>query len=133
MEGRTIHSQFLQLLADEGYVGLTFYLLTLLSFFFNSWRTRQRLKGRADPHSRKIIAMLNGLESSMAMFCVGGLFLSLEVFELPYLLILIGAQLALIVRRDLAPVSQEAVEAPTPFMPRAAAVAMAQPARFTRG
>ena len=34
-----------------------------------------------------------GIECAIVVFCVGAAFLSLETFELPYLLILIGLQL----------------------------------------
>jgi len=34
----------------------------------------------------------------MGVFCVGGAFLSLEAFELPYLLLLLGAQLPLVLQ-----------------------------------
>ena len=38
--------------------------------------------------------MLNGVEGALVVFCFGALFLSLEVFELPYVMALIGAQIA---------------------------------------
>jgi hypothetical protein len=34
-----------------------------------------------------------GLEAAMVVFCFGGAFLSLETFELPYLVILLALQL----------------------------------------
>jgi hypothetical protein len=54
--------------------------------------------------------MAHGIECSLIVFCVGGLFLALEVFELPYLLILQGTQLALLTRREAeAPVAAKGV------------------------
>jgi probable O-glycosylation ligase (exosortase A-associated) len=100
-EGRTIHSHYLQIAADSGWVALGFYVLTVVSLMFSSWRTRRRLKRIDHPEARRAVAMLNGIEGSLTVFCVGAFFLSLEVFELPYLLILTGAQLVLIARRDL--------------------------------
>lgn len=100
IEGRTIHSQFLQVLADEGYVGFSLYLVTLGTFFFGLRRLRKSLRGRTDMIARRTHAMANGIETSFIVFCVGGLFLSLEVFELPYLLILQAAQLSLITYRE---------------------------------
>lgn len=107
--GRTIHSQFLQILADAGYVGFTLYLVTLATFFLGIRRVRRTLRGRGDPASRRLVGMANGLEASMIVFTVGGLFLSLEVFELPYLILLQGAQIALLAARQPAP-----AEASTP-------------------
>jgi probable O-glycosylation ligase (exosortase A-associated) len=92
IENRTIHSQYLQILADEGYVGLLLYLFVLGNFFLGARRMRRALRTRADGDTARLLAMVNGLEASLAVFCVGGLFLSLEVFELPYLIVLIAAQ-----------------------------------------
>jgi probable O-glycosylation ligase (exosortase A-associated) len=100
IQGRTIHSQFLQILADEGYVGFFLYVLTLMMFFLGLRRVRRTLRGRQDPAARRSVAMANGLEASLIVFCIGSLFLSLEVFELPYLILLLGAQLALLVTRQ---------------------------------
>jgi hypothetical protein len=38
--------------------------------------------------------MTAGIECSLVVYCFGSIFLSLEVFELPYLLLLLGTQLA---------------------------------------
>jgi probable O-glycosylation ligase (exosortase A-associated) len=110
MQGRTIHSQFLQLLADSGYVGFVLYMGTILSFFVSAWRLRRYLKYAKDPRAGRVIAMVNGLECALVVFCVGGLFLSLEVFELPYLVILLGAQLTVLARAELT-VDQKAIAA----------------------
>jgi hypothetical protein len=42
--------------------------------------------------------MACGLEGSLAVFCVGAIFLSLEVFELPYLLMMLSMQLPVALR-----------------------------------
>lgn len=93
IEGRTIHSQYLQLAADTGFVGLGLYLILLGTVWCGLWRVRQALRGRFDAQSARDHALAAGLECSVAVFCVGGAFLSLEVFELPFLLLLLGAQL----------------------------------------
>jgi probable O-glycosylation ligase (exosortase A-associated) len=121
MEGRVIHSQYLQIAADSGLVGLGAYLLALLGFWLCLGRVRSRVKnnlgvvqgllycfafftlrkwkrpelpGRDDPDAEKAYVMANGLEGAMIVFCLGSVFLSLETFELPYILLLMGAQLA---------------------------------------
>jgi probable O-glycosylation ligase (exosortase A-associated) len=109
--GRTIHSQYFQILADEGYPGLALYLVVVCSFFVVVWRVRRRMARRSDHEALRAVAILNGVETSLLVFCIGGLFLSLEVFELPYLLILLGAQLAAVSRADA--VDMETAHAPT--------------------
>jgi probable O-glycosylation ligase (exosortase A-associated) len=96
IEGRTIHSQYLQTLADAGYTGLGIYLLALAGMFLGIWRKRRLLRESDDPVDIRAVAMLNGVEGAMVVFCVGAAFLSLEVFELPYLLILLGLQLSVV-------------------------------------
>jgi probable O-glycosylation ligase (exosortase A-associated) len=111
IEGRTIHSQYLQIAADNGYVGLGIYLILLLGIWRDLQVVRGASKKQPDSENRLRYGMASGIESSMAVFCVGGVFLSLEVFELPFLLMLLGAQLALFQR------AREALTAPILFWP----------------
>jgi probable O-glycosylation ligase (exosortase A-associated) len=97
MEGRTIHSQYLQIAADNGFVGLGLYLALLASVFADLRRVRRATRKRDDPESRRTYAIASGTETSLATFCFGGLFLSLETFELPYLLLLLAWKVAEIV------------------------------------
>ncbi len=92
LEGRTIHSQYLQTLADTGYPGLALYMLLLVSGWTAIFRARRALKSRRDPDALLLRSVVGGLEGALAVFCIGASFLSLEVFELPYLLILLGVQ-----------------------------------------
>jgi probable O-glycosylation ligase (exosortase A-associated) len=93
MEGRTIHSQYFQIAADTGWVGLGLYLLMIFSAWFSLRRARRLLAGRDDEESRRARALASGAEGALLVFCVGATFLSLEVFELPYLMVLMMAQL----------------------------------------
>jgi probable O-glycosylation ligase (exosortase A-associated) len=93
MEGRTIHSQYLQIAADTGFVGLGLYSTALASIWWGLVRVRRQLGKRSDAASRRTHALTSAIECGLAVFCVGGTFLSLDVFELPYLLLLLGAQL----------------------------------------
>jgi probable O-glycosylation ligase (exosortase A-associated) len=95
-EGRTIHSTYLQVAADNGFVGLGLLVLMLSGGWLGAWRSRRAVKGRDDPEARRIAALASGVECSLCVFGVGSAFLSLEVFELPYLLIFIGAQLSVL-------------------------------------
>lgn len=94
MEGRTIHSQYLQIAADNGFVGIGLYLTLLISVFADIRHARRALARRHDPVACEGYAVAAGAEASLATFCFGGIFLSLETFELPYLLILLGWKVA---------------------------------------
>ncbi len=101
--GRAIHSQYLQTAADSGAVALALYLAAL----FLVWRSIRGVLGetrrRVDVEGRRAHAVAAGVEGAMAVFCVGATFLSVETFELPYLLLLLGAQLPLALRPAPAP------------------------------
>lgn len=93
MEGRTIHSLYLQIAADSGFPALGLYLAIL----FIAWSTlRQFQKQYQHTQSSNMQMAYNvacGLEVSLVIFSVGAVFLSLETFELPYLLILLAFKL----------------------------------------
>jgi probable O-glycosylation ligase (exosortase A-associated) len=94
---RTIHSQYLQIMADTGFVGLGLYLSALFLVWRSTQRVRQATRDGTDLDHRRAFAAACGVECAMIVFCVGASFLSLEVFELPYLLLLLGSQLALFI------------------------------------
>jgi probable O-glycosylation ligase (exosortase A-associated) len=93
MEGRVIHSIYLQTAADCGFPALGLYL----AIWFISWRTLRRFQKQYRNSTfddyRLAYSIACGIEGAMVIFCVGAAFLSLEVFELPYLLILLALQL----------------------------------------
>jgi probable O-glycosylation ligase (exosortase A-associated) len=92
-EGRTIHSQYLQIAADCGWVGMALYVGMYLALWLNLRRTFRLVRGRKDEEARRAYAIGAGVEGAAVVFCFGSIFLSLEVFELPYLLLLLSAQL----------------------------------------
>jgi probable O-glycosylation ligase (exosortase A-associated) len=92
MLGRTIHSQYLQIAADNGLTGLALYLTALGSVWWGLRQARLRAARGVDAESKQVYSVCCGVEAAMLVFCVGGAFLSLEVFELPYLLLFLGAQ-----------------------------------------
>ena len=93
MSGRVIHSQYLQLAADTGFVGLAWYLGILTCTFFALRSVRRATKRDLSETGQRVFGIACGLEGALAVFCVGAFFLSLEVFELPYLLMMISMQL----------------------------------------
>lgn len=98
IEGRAIHSQYLQTAADSGWVALLLYLGLLASVFAGLWHTRRALRRFDDPETLKVRSLAAGLECALVLFCFGALFLSLEHFELPYIMMLLAVQLHAITR-----------------------------------
>jgi probable O-glycosylation ligase (exosortase A-associated) len=99
--GRTIHSQYLQIAADNGLVGLGLYLAMVVSVWADTRFCRFAVKGRDDLLSRRTYLVATAVETSLAVFWFGSAFLSLEIFELSYLLLLLGVQLAALTRGRL--------------------------------
>lgn len=89
-----IHSQYLQLAADTGWVGVGLYVaLYLTAVVYGArvwWLTR---KWPDYPEVRQARAMAAALTCSLILYGIGAVFLSLETFELPYVLFLMVAQL----------------------------------------
>ncbi len=65
-KGRTIHSQYLQIAADNGFVGLGLYLAMLASVWLDTRFCRLAMKGRDDLQSRRIYLVATAVETSMA-------------------------------------------------------------------
>ena len=89
---QTIHSQYLQLLADDGYPGLLLYLLLIAVTFVSLARARARYRSRGDEEALRALSAVNGIECSLFTFCFGAIFLSLETFELTYILFMLAAR-----------------------------------------
>ncbi len=96
--GRSIHSQYLQTAADSGWVALALYLALLGSVFLGLRRTRRALRSYKDPQTDRVRSLASGVEAGLVLFCFGSIFLSLEHFEMPYILILLAVQLHAITR-----------------------------------
>lgn len=129
MDGRSIHSQYLQTLADSGVPALALYLGLLASMFLGLREVRRFLRKYSDPETMKVRAMACGIECSLVLFCFGAIFLSLEHFEMPYILMLLAVQLHAITRMvakryaQAAPPEAAQRAAPPPPAPVAATVA----------
>jgi probable O-glycosylation ligase (exosortase A-associated) len=92
---RTIHSQYIQTAADLGFVGLALYLTIIGSAWLSLRRVRRATRKDSSEEGRRLYSLACAIECSLAVFCTGALFLAVEVFELPYLLILLSIQLSL--------------------------------------
>ena len=95
---RAIHSQYLQTAADSGWPALALYVGLIGSVFIGLWQTRRALRKYTDPESLSVRSLASGLECSLALFCIGATFLSLEHFEMPYIVMLLAVQLHAITR-----------------------------------
>jgi probable O-glycosylation ligase (exosortase A-associated) len=93
MEGRTIHNQYLQIAADNGFIGAGLYIGALAATWWGLRRVRGATKRCDDAQAREAYAAACGIEGALVVFCTGAVFLSLEAFEAQYILILLGAQL----------------------------------------
>jgi probable O-glycosylation ligase (exosortase A-associated) len=92
IEGRSIHSQYLQTAADSGWVALGLYLGMFISTFLGLWSVMRFLRKYRDPESEGVRAMAAGVGCALFLFCVGAVFLSLEHFEMPYIILLLAMQ-----------------------------------------
>ena len=117
MFGRTIHNQYLQVAADNGIPAASVYLLLCFTAWWCVRRTRKRLYAEAgiieqesdgDPESeeldradqmRSAAVMALAFETGMMVFFFGGLFLSLETFEIAWLLFVLAGSMPRIAER----------------------------------
>lgn len=100
---QTIHSQYLQVAADTGFVGLGLYLTLLGSGFLAIYKAKGRCDRLPPADGDQARSMLNGLECSMVTFMIGAVFLSLETLELTYLVLLMIARLSRLVVAETDP------------------------------
>ncbi len=108
------HSIYFQVLGDHGYVGLALYLLLWLVTYLSAGRTARQ--ARASPELDWAVTLMNMCKVSVIGFAVGGAFLSLAYWDLPYYLIVLVVVTRLLVRQHLAvsPVADVAVADPVP-------------------
>lgn len=79
------HSIYFQVLGEHGFVGLAIYLLLGVLLWRNAgWILRH---ARSDPDLRWAATLAAMIQTSMVGFAVGGAFLSLLYFDVPYYLI----------------------------------------------
>lgn len=76
------HSIYFSVLADHGWIGLIFFLVIFLS----AWRLASRIAKVAEPlaEHRWMADLARMLQVSFVAYAVGGAFLSLSYFDLPW-------------------------------------------------
>lgn len=106
VDNLTIHSQYLQMAADSGWPAMALYLGMLGSVLLGLWQTRKMLRRMLqknnNPDTLNVRSLASGLECTLVLFVVGATFLSLEHFEMPYVVILLSVQLHAITRAVVA-------------------------------
>jgi len=94
MQYRAIHSQYLQTAADCGWVGMgLFVALLLMSMWLATVFFRRTRHWPRYPEVVRARAMAGAVVCGLMVYTVGAVFLSLDHFELPYVLFLLAAQL----------------------------------------
>lgn len=101
-DGRTIHSNYLQIAADSGIPAMLTYITMLGAAFWMMRRSRLLCLQYLDDHydenpldepdelTTQFIHLSLGCETSLFIFAFGGIFLSLEVFELPWIVLTVA-------------------------------------------
>ena len=93
------HSIFFEVLAEQGYVGLLLFVLLGLLTFVMAARTIRACRGRDDlVWAARLSAMV---QVGLVGYLVGGLFLGLAYFDLPYSLMAIVVATHVVALREL--------------------------------
>jgi putative inorganic carbon (HCO3(-)) transporter len=90
------HSIYFQVLGDHGWVGLVLYLTFWVTTYVAAGRIARQARAHAD--LAWAAALMNMCKVSMLGFAVGGAFLSLAYWDMPYYLMVIVVATGLLVR-----------------------------------
>jgi probable O-glycosylation ligase (exosortase A-associated) len=94
----TAHSIYFQALGEHGWVGLILFLAMGIFGFRNAWQVRRMAGQRPECQwARELAGMV---QVSMVGFAVGGAFLSLSYYDLPYNLLVITVALKYWMREE---------------------------------
>lgn len=109
------HSIFFEVLAEQGYVGLLLFLVMGLATLLLASRTIRMARAREDLGWAALLAGM--LQVSLVGYVVGGLFLGLAYFDLPYSLLGLVVATHGVVARQLREAGQPADAAPSEAAP----------------
>lgn len=96
MPGRVIHSQFIQVAADNGITGLVLYIWLVLAAMWGYQKVIRAARDRPDPDSQRAMLASMAGQASLVTFLAGAIFLSCEMFEPQYWLLMLGLHLPLV-------------------------------------
>lgn len=127
MSGRTVHNQFIQIAADSGIpAAMTYVALVALSLWRLGGTRRRCILAAQDATDPTVAGDLEftaavclGIQGSLIAFVLSGMFLSLEMFELPWCLMVLAGVAPVALDRyldnveSIEPEPQEIEHAPT--------------------
>ena len=96
---RDAHSIFFEVLGEHGYVGLVLFVLMGLATVWHAWQ-RERMARRI-PELAWAGDLLRASQVSLVGYVVGGLFLGLAYFDLPYAIMALIVATGELVRRTV--------------------------------
>ncbi|MFN3860966.1 MAG: putative O-glycosylation ligase, exosortase A system-associated [Roseateles sp.] len=82
------HSIYFMVLGEQGFVGLFLFLTLFTMVFFTAGKLR--VQGKARPQTQWLSDLGSMLQVSLAGYAVGGAFLSLSYWDLPYNLLILA-------------------------------------------
>jgi putative inorganic carbon (hco3(-)) transporter len=103
------HSIYFQILGQHGFLGLALFLMIFSFAWLNGRWIVRRTKGNSELEWAHDLAAM--CQVSLIGFLVGGAFLSLTYFDMPYYIVVILIALRFIVRQNLQPHDAKAVPA----------------------
>ncbi len=102
-----VHNLYIQVAADTGFPAAVALLLMMAYALIGFWKASKKAGKRVeDKEMRWHYAICQAGFWSLFMYCFGSLFLSTEVFELPYLLMVMGATAQGVLQKQEAKESQ---------------------------
>lgn len=111
-EHRSAHSIYFQVLGEQGFVGLGIYcLIWFLTWRLGSWIISEA-KGRSEMRWAESLA--NSVQVSLVGFLVGGAFLNLAYWDMPYYLLVLLAVTRHCMRAELASREEIAADSRVP-------------------
>jgi len=81
---RAAHSIYFAVLADHGWIGLILFLLVFVQGWFLAGKIVKAIKARGSPTDEWILGLASMIKVSLVAYAVGGAFLSLAYFDLPW-------------------------------------------------
>ncbi len=99
-----VHSIYFEVLSDHGYVGLSLFLIVLLSGLYMNLSTRKMTKG--NENLQWTFDMATALQLSLCVYALGGAALSLAYFDVFYIFVFASAALNYMTRQKIGKTSK---------------------------
>lgn len=99
-DNRAVHSNYFQVLGEQGYIGLFLYLLILAMMVYKAKKYALACKGRQD--LAWAAALLFAIQFSVIGYAANGLTVNMAYLDLYYYLLTLGVLLISYIKRELA-------------------------------